>query len=176
MKENNKLVKTCNTTRAIIKVMRIIMYVAIALFVFVTAVSQLPMFADMPITAQNNITGEDVEVTPLFMLTTGSFAVATLIIGSVIFLLTEKVLNTVKADSTPFVTENVRRIKAIAILTAITGVVPSWISQVVSLFAGSKDIFIEVNLDKIVIGLIIWCVALIFEHGVTLQQRDDETL
>ncbi len=176
MTENTKLVKTCNTTRKIIKVMRICMYVAIVMFIFVAAATQLPMFADMPITAHDNITGAEVEVTPLYMLTTGSFAVATLIIGSVVFLLSEKVLNTVKTESTPFVAENVKRIKAIAILTAITGVVPSWISQIVSLFGGNKDIFIDVSVDKIVIGLVIWCVALIFEYGVNLQQRDDETL
>jgi len=176
MNENKttSLVRTCNTTRKIVKVLRIFSYVAIALFFFVAVVSATPLFQESGVVIEDNATGAELEMSDL--MTKGALAVSALAIGSVVMLLCEKVLGTVNTESTPFVPKNVKRIKTISVLMAASSVVPSWVSQIVGFIAGKREMMMNVEVTMLVIALVIWCVALIFEYGVTLQEREDETL
>ena len=191
--KNIRLAKTCNTTRKVVKVVRIFCYVAIALFVFVYAafatwpspcLSLSPQsslylaFGDAvdSVTVQDDITGAPIDYDRTDIAVKGSFVVASLVVGSFIMLLAEKVLRTVDTESTPFVKENVRRIKNIAILMATLSVVPSWFSQIIGFICGSRELIMQVELGKLVLALVVWCIALIFEYGVALQEREDETL
>lgn len=172
--KNTSLVKTCNTTRKVVKVMRIICYVAIALFFFVAVVSATPLFQESGVVIEDSVTGSELEMSDVMI--KGSFAVASLIIGSIIMHLCEKVLRTVNTESTPFVKDNVSRVKKIAVLMASLSVVPSWFSQIVGFICGSRELMMNVEIGKLALALVVWCIALIFEYGVTLQEREDETL
>jgi len=97
-------------------------------------------------------------------------------IGSFIMLLCERILKTVNTERTPFVAENVKRLKIMAVLMACLSVVPSWLSQIVSFIMGNRNLLMSVELGMLLIALVIWCLALIFEYGVSLQEREDETL
>lgn len=178
MIDNTKLVKTCNTTRKIVKGLRIFLYAAMVLFVVSAVVMCLPAFAEQTesMMIDNTVTGTQMEYTRQEVITQGTWAMSAVAIGSVIMLLCEKILGTVNSESTPFVAENVKRLKAMSILMACLSVVPSWISQIVSIIMGSGSMMMNVELSMILIGLVIWCLAMIFEYGVSLQQREDETL
>ena len=173
-----KLVKTCNTTRKIVKVLRIFLYAAIALFIVCSFLMYLPAFADHTATVlvEDTVTGTEMAYTRNEVITKGAWAISAVAIGSVIMLLCEKVLGTVNTESTPFVAANVKRLKVMSILMACLSVVPSWISQIVSFVLGGRNLLMSVELSMILIALVIWCLALIFEYGVSLQQREDETL
>jgi len=178
MIENTKLVKTCNTTRKIVKALRIFLYVAIALFIVSSVVMSLPVFSEQTeaIIVEDTMTGTQTAYSREDIITKGSWAISAVAIGSVIMLLCERILGTVNSESTPFVAANVKRLKAMAILMACLSVVPGWLSQIVSLILGSRSLMLSVELGMIMIALVIWCLALIFEYGVSLQQREDETL
>lgn len=174
----NKLAKTCNTTRKIVKVLRIFLYVAIALFVVASVVMVLPVYKEQTATilVEDTLTGSEIAYTRNEVIAKGSWAVSVMAIGSVIMLLCEKILGTVSSESTPFVAANVKRLKAISILMACLSVVPGCLAQIVGLIMGIRSIMLNVELTMLVIALVVWCVALIFEYGVSLQEREDETL
>ncbi len=173
-----KLTKTCNTTRKVVKTMRIIMYVAIALFIIVTAVFFVPAFSEplSSITVQDEITGSPIVYTNTDLAVKCSFAVVSLVLGSFIMLLCERVLKSVNTESTPFVAENVGRLKNMSKLFVCLSVIPSFVAQIVGLIFGSRMMYMDVELGKLAIALVVWCIALIFEYGVSLQEREDETL
>lgn len=173
-----KLAKTCNTTRKIIKVLRIFLYVAIVLFIVSSVVLHLPAYQDYTnsIPVEDSMTGTVLVYTREGVMAKGVWAMSAVAIGSVIMLLCEKILGTVNSESTPFVAANVKRLKAIAILMACLSVVPSFISQIIGLILGSTNLVLSVELGMVLIALVVWCLALIFEYGVSLQEREDETL
>ena len=178
MIENAKLIKTCTTTRRIVKGLRIFLYAAIALFIVSVVVMCLPAFAEHTETmmVQDNVTGTQIAYSRNDIIAKGTWAISAVAIGSVIMLLCERVLSTVNTEKTPFVVENVKRLKIISVLMAVLSVVPSWLAQIVSFILGDRSLLMEVELGMIMIALVIWCLALIFEYGVSLQQREDETL
>ena len=179
---NSKLIKTCSTTRRVVKAIRIFSYVALGVLVFVLVAMAIPGFIDMEqMTVEHSMTGTEILWGKGEVISMMAYGAVMLVILSLIMLLCERVLSTVTEDGSPFVEENVSRIKSIAILTAVSGVVPAFVSQIVrGVFAlvnkTSDDLMVEVELGIVLVALVIWCVALIFEYGVTLQQRDDETL
>ncbi len=178
MIENSKLIKTCSTTRKIVKGLRIFLYVAMALFVVCAVVLFLPAFKEHTETmiVEDTLTGTQIAYTRGEIIAKATWVISAVAIGSVIMLLCEKILRTVDTESTPFVAANVKRLKVMSILMACLSVVPSWLSQIISLILGDRSLMLNVELSMIMIALIIWCLALIFEYGVSLQQREDETL
>lgn len=182
MDNNVKLVKTCNTARKVTKVVRILSYVALALFAFVTVALLIPGVINMDeMTVEHNMTGTELAWGKGEMLAMLAATASVMVISGLVMLMCERVLTTVTDGGSPFVKENVSRIKSIAVLTALGGVIPSFLSQLVMLVYAivnktGADLVMELEVSYLVMALVIWCVALIFEYGVTLQQRDDETL
>jgi len=174
----SKLVKTCNTTRKIVKALRIFLYVAIALFIVSSVILCLPVYEEQTesMIVQDTITGSEVAYSRDEVITKGTWAMSAVAIGSFIMLLCERILKTVNTERTPFVAENVKRLKIMAVLMACLSVVPSWLSQIVSFIMGNRNLLMSVELGMLLIALVIWCLALIFEYGVSLQEREDETL
>ncbi|MBE6759813.1 MAG: DUF2975 domain-containing protein [Ruminococcaceae bacterium] len=178
MIENTKLIKTCNTTRRIVKGLRIFLYVVIAIFIVASVLMYLPAFREYTasIPVEDTLTNTEITYTRDEVLAKGTWAISAVAIGSVVMLLCERILGTVNTENTPFVAENVRRLKIMSVLMAVISVVPSWLAQIVSFILGDRNLLMEVELGMLMIALVIWCLALIFEYGVTLQQREDETL
>lgn len=182
MSENIKLVKACSTARKVVKAVRIFSYIAAVLLILVSVALAMPGVIDMQeVTVEHTMTGTEIEWGKTELAAMLAAVFGTIVISGLVFLLCEKVLETVTDGGSPFVPENVSRIKGIAILTALNGVIPQFISQIVLLVLAmvnktGADLALEVEFSSLVMALVIWCVALIFEYGVTLQQRDDETL
>jgi hypothetical protein len=89
-------------------------------------------------------------------------------------------LQTLKKKS-PFVRENVKRLKIVsALLIAVEPVqfLFQWISNTVRpAVNGQKEVMVTSFGGIIfVLGLAVFCLALVFEYGIELQKQSDETL
>ena len=107
------------------------------------------------------------------------------LIFSAIFLISLTFLFSIRKDESPFNRKTVKNLKVLAILL-ITFEVQSTIAQYMNplvLFDGYLEgydtlIFVIAGFGGFVIaaGLVVYCVALILEHGISLQTQVDETL
>lgn len=103
-----------------------------------------------------------------------------------------RLLWSVRADETPFTRKNVRRLKGVSMLLVgaevwevIWGLV---FSTFIARAGGSKFFPVSTSVGGviafpnamggviIVVGVLIYCVALVFQYGMALQQESDETL
>ncbi|MVB12833.1 hypothetical protein CAFE_35790 [Caprobacter fermentans] len=97
-----------------------------------------------------------------------------------ILFLTGRFLQTLRKAS-PFLRENVKRLKTIsALLIAVEPVqiIFQWISNAVRpAINGQKEVFVTSYGGIIfVLGFVVFCLALVFEYGMELQKQSDETL
>lgn len=100
--------------------------------------------------------------------------VDTALLAAIIFLV-HAIFSDIGKGCTPFSHRNTMRIKGVAV-----------ISIVLSLIGGFSDAFVDyytigeltwsVNVVGLVIGMAVYCIALIFDYGCELQRESDETL
>lgn len=98
----------------------------------------------------------------------------TLLISAMIFIV-HAIFEDVKKGDTPFLPQNTVRIKIIAIITAILSIVGSYSDALVDYYT-IGELTWRVNVMGLIIGMIIYCISLIFSYGCDLQQESDETL
>lgn len=91
-------------------------------------------------------------------------------------------LKEIQSNSTPFTRENANRLKKIAVLLVAVEPVQMLCGMVFNalrpLTSGGQKV-VEVRSMGgmiIVLGLIMFCIALVFEYGTDLQKQSDETL
>ena len=92
-------------------------------------------------------------------------------------------LHSIRKEESPFIKKNATKLKIIAILLVVFELFVI-ISQEILFrfffrFENQSDSFlIETSLGGVVIvmGLIVYCIALVFEYGISLQNQVDETL
>jgi len=92
-------------------------------------------------------------------------------------------LQSIRKEETPFTGKNVIKLKSIAILLVIYEIYVIISQRIIfSTFFRFEDPKYSVVLETsfggavIVLGLIIYCIALVSEYGITLQNQVDETL
>lgn len=90
-------------------------------------------------------------------------------------------LKSLRDDRTPFCLNNVRRLKVIALLLIVIEPLPRLLILLVwaVLSPGSMnrpDIYTSYEGTAAIAGLAVWCIALVFDYGMTLQNQADETL
>jgi uncharacterized membrane protein len=91
-------------------------------------------------------------------------------------------LQSLKSNSTPFTKENVKRLKMISILLIAIEPVQMIFGSIGNalrpLTANGEKVMSVTSMGGmvIVLGLIVFCLSLVFEHGVELQKQSDETL
>ena len=114
-------------------------------------------------------------------------SVATALIGvlilaaSMVFALT--LLSTIRKDETPFSPKNVRHLKVIAALLVILEpylLAAQWCLHRFYPIVLSDGTTVETHSTMggtiFAAGFVVYCVALVFEYGIILQQQADETL
>lgn len=79
-----------------------------------------------------------------------------------------------KAES-PFSRKNVIRIRIIAVLLVLLSVAPITIEMIAANLCNIKIGF-SMNLMYIFIGIIIFCISFVFEHGLIIQQKTEEII
>jgi len=93
-------------------------------------------------------------------------------------------LRSIKAAETPFALKNVKLLKTIAILLIVLEPcfdVVQWVTaqlHPIELGDGTVVASFGPQLGGVILatGLVVYCVALVFEYGISLQQQADETL
>lgn len=102
------------------------------------------------------------------------FGGASALIYIAIILKTKGIANSTYKGDTPFIYDNVNRLKSIAALIIIDSFLPSYYFN----FTNGETTFNFLNFSfgSIVAGLCILVLSYIFEYGCSLQKSDDETL
>ena len=94
-----------------------------------------------------------------------------------ILILTNRIFKDISLESSPFLPKNIGRMRRIALLLLIDSLIsPSIdtaIRKSISLTVTNSSYF---NSEMIILAIVIYCFALIFQYGVELQQQSDETL
>lgn len=93
------------------------------------------------------------------------------------------ILNSVRKDDSPFMQKNVNRLKLMSVLLIALELhmyFSQWLANRYYPITLDGGIRIEQHSSRggciLVAGLIVYCIALVFEHGISLQQQVDETL
>ena len=116
-----------------------------------------------------------------------AFTVANYIIGTLFVLallgIGSSLIYSIRKDETPFDKRNVVKLKAIAIILAVYEPYYYLVKHLMNRFlpivlSGGSSIVISSSLNGVVFvsGLVMYCVALVFQYGISLQNQVDETL
>jgi len=94
-----------------------------------------------------------------------------------IIIITSKIFKDISRESYPFLKQNIKRMKKIAILLLLNSIVSPSIQQAIgkSLNLSSQMEPFNYNLELFILAIVIFCFAMIFEYGTDLQQLSDKT-
>lgn len=100
------------------------------------------------------------------------------VISFFILLTTYMLLSAIGRGRTPFTIQNVKSLKLISLFLLLSGVVSSALNVVIEKVVASNVVFVQssVDLTPIFAAIIVYCLALIFQYGVGLQEESDQTL
>lgn len=80
-------------------------------------------------------------------------------------------------DYTPFAAKHTKRLKVISMLMAAIAVIPAFVQiLMMQIITPTVKVYISIELSYIVVAVVFFCLAQIFEYGGMLQQQSDETL
>lgn len=116
-----------------------------------------------------------------------AFSVTSYVVGTLIvfasLVIGLSLLNSIRKDETPFNYRNVNKLKAIAILLVIHEPYYFIAQRSIQKFlpivlSDGSSILVKSSLGGFVFvsGLVVYCIALVFEYGISLQNQVDETL
>ena len=98
-----------------------------------------------------------------------------LMIGMLV--LSHRIFRDFNRSHTPFSSLQTKRLKNIAILMLIYGIVPMILEGVLlNLYAPQSELYGAFEFSNLFFALIFYCLSLIFEYGRVLQQQSDETI
>jgi len=110
------------------------------------------------------------------------FSIGVLIVLSTLVIALVLLFST-RRDETPFNLKNIKRLKAIALLLVVLEphmLLSQWVLNKYSPIVLSDNITVSVHTSLgggvFVAGLVVYCIALVFEYGISLQKQVDETL
>ena len=109
--------------------------------------------------------------------------IAVFVITIALLSISLNLLYSIRKEETPFNKKNVGKLKAIAIILVAKEILRVIAERVFNRFFpiildDGSQIVVESILSGIVItiGLVVYCIALVFQYGISLQDQVDETL
>jgi len=114
-----------------------------------------------------------------------SIAISTAVGGLIIFpalIISFKLLHSTKSGISPFNMKNVKRLKTIAVILVVYEPyfhINQWVFNTFHPIVIDGMTFATYSSNSGIVfaaGLVVYCVSLIFEYGISLQQQVDETL
>ena len=106
---------------------------------------------------------------------------ALILAATLVFALT--LLHSIRKDETPFNRKNVARLKIIAVLLIVLEpymLIAQWVFHKFYPIILSDGTSIEMHSSMggtiLVTGLVVYCISLVFDYGISLQKQVDETL
>ncbi|HKM35987.1 MAG TPA: hypothetical protein VJY54_14760 [Lachnospiraceae bacterium] len=169
-----KIEKTCYIITVLLKISRVVCYVALGLIasaiVYVALKGDLgPLFQTGKITVMAPVSEEWMEnLSKASIIHIFVVLIIKLILSAVMFGVAGTFFGDAGREGTPFVMKNVNRLRVVAILYFL-----------VNMFdVSGKEIgdSLSVNLSGLVGAFIIWGISYMFEYGSKLQIESDETL
>jgi len=150
----------------------IVALVAIGILMFSREDMKSSFLAAFEVTANN---GTAISITPQSFLIMFVFILINTLLISVMIFIMYAIFDDIKKGDTPFLHQNTARIKYIAIITVVLSIVGSYSDALIDYYT-IGELTWRVNIIGLIIGIIIYCISLIFSYGCDLQQESDETL
>ena len=85
-------------------------------------------------------------------------------------------LRSIRKGETPFCQKNVHKLKILAILLILFEPVRFALDYIAQYYQGGDIGHLSLGGTVLTAGLVIYCVALVFQYGIALQEQVDETL
>ena len=94
-----------------------------------------------------------------------------------ILIVTNRIFKDISREYTPFLPQNIRRMKKIALLLLLDSIISPPIDLAIrASISASTSSLSGFSTEMTILAIVIYCFALIFQYGVVLQQQSDETL
>ncbi len=144
----------------------------ICILIFSNEETKLSFLSAFHVTANN---GTIINIHLQELLLMFAFMLVDAILITIIILFVHAIFNHIQKEDTPFSHQNTIRIKKIAIITIILSIVGSYSDALVDYYTIGQLTW-KINIVGLIVGIIIYCISLIFDYGCELQQQSDETL
>jgi len=83
----------------------------------------------------------------------------------------------ISKDYTPFVAKHMKRLKRISLLIAGMAIIPGFVEiAMIQMVTPAAKVNVSFELFYILVAVVFFCLAQIFDYGRMLQQQSDETL
>ncbi|WP_268624993.1 DUF2975 domain-containing protein [Paenibacillus alvei] len=111
------------------------------------------------------------------LIITFSGDVVRLCIIMVILFIAGRIFKDISKDYTPFVAKHMKRLKRISLLIASMAIIPGFVEiAMIQMVTPAARVNVSFELFYILVAVVFFCLAQIFDYGRMLQQQSDETL
>lgn len=95
----------------------------------------------------------------------------------VILFIAGGIFKDISKDYTPFVSKHMKRLKRISLLIAGMAIIPGFVEiAMIQMVTPAAMVNVSFELFYILVAVVFFCLAQIFDYGRMLQQQSDETL
>ncbi|GAV13653.1 DUF2975 domain-containing protein [Paenibacillus sp. NAIST15-1] len=95
----------------------------------------------------------------------------------VILFIAGGIFKDISKDYTPFVAKHMKRLKRISLLIAGIAIIPGFVEiAMIQMVTPAARVNVSFELFYILVAVVFFCLAQIFDYGRMLQQQSDETL
>lgn len=150
----------------------VLILMAICILTFSGETLRQSFLSAFQVTANN---GTTLSLTSQSLLILFSFALIDAAAMTILIFYVYAIFNDTAEHGTPFSHKNAARIKKTAILAIGLSLVGNCSDALVDYYTIGALAW-RVNLAGLIVGMIIYCIALIFHYGCDLQRQSDETL
>lgn len=111
------------------------------------------------------------------LIITFSGGVVRLCLIMVILFISGQIFMDISKDYTPFVAKHMKRLKRISLLIAGMAIIPGCVEiAMIQMVTPAAKVNVSFELFYILVAVVFFCLAQIFDYGRMLQQQSDETL
>ncbi|MGG4195829.1 DUF2975 domain-containing protein [Paenibacillus jamilae] len=111
------------------------------------------------------------------LIITFSGEVVRLCLIMVILFIARRIFKDISKDYTPFVAKHMKRLKRISLLIAGIAIIPGFVEiAMIQMVTPAARVNVSFELFYILVAVVFFCLAQIFDYGRMLQQQSDETL
>lgn len=146
--------------------------IAMCILIFSSESTRLSFLTAFDVTTNN---GTVISLTAKSLLVMFSCMIIDSALITIIIYFVFSIFRDIGRGSTPFSRKNTTRIKQIAIVTIVISLIGGFSDALVDYYT-IGELTWNVNFVGLLIGVVIYCLALIFHYGCELQKLSDETL
>ncbi|SMF86587.1 hypothetical protein SAMN05661091_3439 [Paenibacillus uliginis N3/975] len=178
---NNKIQRSSKLLAICLKILRIVVFIAVGVeisaIIWLAAVSEdvisttigsIHIFS--PIVNTADYSKSELIAQFCVNITKQSIVIAMLFLAGAIF-------KDISREYTPFAAKQTKRLKAISKLMVLLAIIPASVEiLMMQILAPTVKVYVSFELSFILVAVVFFCLAQIFDYGGVLQQQSDETL